>query len=283
MRAAGPERGAVRPFRTVDERLQGQTGRLSEAAPEPGSYRDRNGTVWYQGGEVFRGLSAKALADWELLSRTAFFAELTQAGALARTERIEAPADIAGGWAAVLRHERVPFVSYPYEWAFGMLRDAALLQLDLMLKALGAEMILKDASAYNVQWRGADPVFIDIPSFERLDPGAPWVGYRQFCELFLYPLMLQAYKGVDFRPWLRGALDGIPAEAIRPLMTARDCLRPGVLMHVVAQNALQRRYSAAAGGVKGSLAEAGFDKRLIVRNVEGLRKIVAGMGAAGRF
>ena len=77
-------------------------------------------------------------------------------------------------------------------------------------------MILKDSSAYNIQWNGAQPVFIDIPSFEVLGQGEPWVGYRQFCELFLYPLMLQAYKGVDFRPWLRGSIDGIPAEAMRP-------------------------------------------------------------------
>jgi hypothetical protein len=135
-------------------------------------------------------------------------------------------------------------VSYPYEWTFGMLKDAALLHLDLMLAALDEDFILKDSSAYNVQWRGVQPVFIDIPSFEVLEEGQPWVGYRQFCELFLYPLMLQAYKGIDFRPWLRGSLDGIPAGSLRPLFSARDLLRPGVMMHVVAQNALQRRYSS---------------------------------------
>jgi hypothetical protein len=294
MRAAGPERGAVRPLRTPGESVHGQAVRLdradyaqadhetvAEVAPEPGSYRDRNGAIWYRGHEVFRGISSKALADWEALSKAPFFAALTQAGALVATERVEGMAEAASGWAAVLRHERIPFISYPYEWAFGMLRDAALLHLDLMLQALDAGMILKDASAYNIQWRGAEPVFIDIPSFERLEEGAPWVGYRQFCELFLYPLMLQAYKGIDFRPWLRGALDGIPADAIRPLITGRDYLRPGVLMHVVAQNALQRRYSAAAVSVKRSLAAAGFDKALIVRNVERLRNIVEGMTAAG--
>ena len=118
--------------------------------------------------------------------------------------------------AGAIEHDRIPFVSYPYEWTFGMLRDAALLHLDLMREALAEDMILKDASPYNVQWRGARPVFIDIPSFEPLAKGAPWVGYRQFCELFLYPLMLQAYKGADFRPWLRGRIDGIPAGRDAP-------------------------------------------------------------------
>jgi hypothetical protein len=162
-----------------------------------------------------------------------------------------------------------------------MLKDGALLQLELMQAALAENMILKDSSAYNIQWMGAEPVFIDIPSFETLAPGEPWVGYRQFCELFLYPLMLQAYKGVDFRSFLRGSLDGIPADVLRPLLSTRDLARPGVLMHVVAQHALQRRYSGEVAGIKGSLAAAGFDKRLIERNVAGLRRIVERLQPAG--
>ena len=179
----------------------------------------------------------------------------------------------------MLKHARIPFISYPYEWPFGMLKDAALLHLKLMLSALDAGMILKDSSAYNIQWEGAAPVFIDIPSFEVLGKGEPWIGYRQFCELFLYPLMLQAYKGVDFRPWLRGSIDGIPAEAMRQLLSSRDYLRAGVLLHVVAQAALQRRYSC--GSVRGKLAEAGFDRGLIVSNVTKLQKIVSAMQPAG--
>ena len=145
----------------------------------------------------------------------------------------------------LVEHARIPFVSYPYEWPFGMLKDAALLHLALMRDALAEGFILKDSSPYNVQWRGARPVFIDIPSFEPLGPGEPWVGYRQFCELMLYPLMLQAYRGIDFRPWLRGRIDGIPAEEMRRLLSSRDLLRAGVLLHVVAQSLLQRRYSGS--------------------------------------
>src|SRR4051794_31382068 len=113
MRAAGPERGAVRPLRTPGENFRGQTVRLDgaddepvEIAPEPGSYRDRNGAVWYNDGEVFRGISPKALADWGALSTAPFFGALTEAGALVRTERVGATAEAARGWAAVLRHER---------------------------------------------------------------------------------------------------------------------------------------------------------------------------------
>lgn len=245
---------------------------------EPGSYRDRNGAIFYRDGRVLRGINAKALRDWEHLSRTDFFRRLTGEGRIVPTER--AAAEPETDWAAVLSHERIPFVSYPYEWPFGMLREAALLHLDLMQAALDEDMILKDASPYNVQWNGAEPTFIDIPSFEILEPGSPWVGYRQFCELFLYPLLLSAYKGVDVRPWLRGHLDGITAAALRRLMSTRDLVRPGVMMHVVAQAALQRRYADDGSGVKNTLAAVGFDKNMIARNVAGLRRIVARMRPA---
>jgi hypothetical protein len=261
------------------------TAALDDASSgrEPGSYRDRNGTVFYRDGGVFRAISAKALRDWEHLSATTFFRASMREGRIVATERAAVAPPVAAGdtWAAVLGHERIPFVSYPYEWPFGMLKDAALLHLALMRAALGEGMILKDASPYNVQWNGAEAVFIDIPSFEVLKAGEPWVGYRQFCELFLYPLMLQAYKGVDFRFWLRGSLDGIPAASLRRLLSMRDFLRPGVLMHVVAQDALQRRYAGSSVGVRSSLAGAGFDKGLIVRNVEGLSRIVERMEPAG--
>ena len=250
---------------------------------EPGSYRDRNGVVFYRNGEVFRGISAKALANWERLSTAAFFRELVARGSIVETSRTspELETQLGGDWAAILEHARIPFVSYPYEWTFGMLKDAALLHLDLLEAALGAGMILKDSSAYNVQWRGAQPVFVDIPSFEVLRRGEPWVGYRQFCELFLYPLMLQAYKGVEFRPWLRGNIDGIPSHALRPLLSTRDLVRPGVLMHVVAQNALQRRYAGSSRNVRSSLAEAGFDERLIASNVASLKKIIGRLTGTG--
>lgn len=250
---------------------------------EPGSYRDRNGMVFYRDGAVFRGISAKALQDWEQVSASAFFREGTVQGRIVATERVPGglEAELRGEWAAVLAHARIPFVSYPYEWTFGMLKDAALLHLELLAAALDDGMIMKDSSAYNIQWQGAQPCFVDIPSFERLRPGQPWVGYRQFCEQFLHPLMLQAYKGADFRPWLRGSIDGIAAQALRPLLSTRDLARPGVLLHVVAQSALQRRYAGKPSDVRSSLAEAGFDASLIARNVAGLRTIIGRMTPRG--
>ena len=198
---------------------------------DPGSFRDWDSRVFYENGRVLRALSDDGLADWRALAGSTLFArgESPRASS-SRTKRgrRRGRAGRRPRRAAVLEHERIPFVSYPYEWPFSMLKDAALLQLDLLERALAEDLTLKDSTPYNVQWRGSQPVFIDVGSFERLEPGSPWSGYRQFCMLFLYPLLLQAYKGIAFQPWLRGRLAGIPPTEARALMSFRDLFRRGV-------------------------------------------------------
>ena len=123
-----------------------------------------------------------------------------------------------------------------------------------------------------MQWRGAQPVFVDVGSFERLREGEPWAGYRQFCTLVLYPLMLQAYKGVPFQPWLRGSLEGIEPDEMRRLLSFRDRFRRGVLTNVVLHAKLEARY--ADREVKQDLKRAGFHAELIRANARKLRKLV---------
>ena len=177
---------------------------------EPGSFRDPDSRVFYAGDAVYRALSSDGLDD----SRGAAAGRTARDPRIVATELVddgpELPATLVKETAGVLTHERIPFVSYPYEWTFSMLKDAALLQLDLLLAALERDLVLKDSTPYNVQFRGARALFVDIGSYERLRPGEPWAGYRQFCMLYLYPLLLQALKGVRFQPWLRGSLEGIP-------------------------------------------------------------------------
>jgi len=245
---------------------------------DPGSYRDREGRVFHRDGRVLRTLSAAALAEWEALQATRFFPRAMAAGRVVATRRVELPADApparARPWVAALEHERVPFLSYPYEWSFGMLRDAAKLQLGLLSEALEEGFVLKDSSAYNFQWLGARPLLIDVPSFERLAPGEPWVGYLQFCQLFLYPLLLTAYRDVPFQPLLRGALDGVTPETAAALLHGRDRLRRGVFTHVWLQARLQALAAGAERSVKRQLAESGFSRALILANVRKLARLV---------
>lgn len=248
---------------------------------DPGSFRDRDGRVVLRDDAVFRVLSAAATADWKALSATRFFPAAVEAGRVVATR--ESTVDhsefdgLEGTWASVLEHERVPFISYPYEWTFGMLRDGALLQLDLLLEALEEDLILKDASAYNVQFFGSRPTMIDIPSFQRWSVGEPWVGYQQFCQLFLYPLMLTSYRGVPFQPWLRGAIDGITPESCNAMLSGRDRLRRGVLTHVYLQHKLLAATGSSAKPLRQELNSTNLGKSIIKRNAAGLKKLVAGL------
>jgi hypothetical protein len=236
----------------------------STSTPEPASFRDPDARVVYSAdGEVLRELSPRAREDWMALERARFFRRALEDGRIVATEEIEP---------GLLRHERLPFVSYPYEWPFEMLKDAALLQLGLLDEALDEGFVLKDGSPYNVQWRGSEPVFVDVGSFERLREGEPWAGYRQFCALFLYPLLLQAYRGVAPQPLLRGSLEGIEPAQARALLPR---FRRGVMTHVVLHERLERKNADRRRDVRSELKAAGFKKELIQANVRRLGKLVA--------
>ncbi len=246
---------------------------------EPGSFRDRHGRIYYGSGKVLRGISAEALSDWETVSSTDFFRRLSGEGKIVRTYRLDRDdtPELGGirDWAAVLAHDLIPFISYPYEWCFGMLKDAALLQLEALDAAMEEAVILKDATPFNIQWVGGKPVFIDIPSFTKIAPGQVWIGYQQFCRMFLYPLMLQAYKNVAFQPWLRGSLEGISPADCRNLMSTRDLLRRGVLLHVWLQAVLQDKLGDSRKDVRGDIQASGFSTAMIQANVRRLRKLVS--------
>ena len=257
-----------------------------EAGVEPGSFRDPDSRVLVSEEGVFRVLSEAGLADWEALAGSQLFERAVADGSLIATRPANGDARLAGleaaetalaeAPAAVLRHDRIPFVSYPYEWTFGMLRDAALLELDLLLAALDEDLILKDATPYNVQFDGARPVFIDVGSFERLREGEPWAGYRQFCMQALYPLMIQAHRDIALQPLLRGRLEGIPPTEAARMLNGRHRLHRGVLTHVVLHARLERRYEASAGDeVRGELRKARFGTELIRANAKKLRRLVS--------
>ena len=249
------------------------SARAGDTTFEPGSFRDPESRIFYEGDAVYRALSADGLSDFEAVQATG----LLDDGRVVGTERVENVATLKDLLvhepAAVLRHERIPFVSYPYEWTYSMLKDAALLQLDLLLASLEHDIVLKDATPYNVQFNGSRPVFVDVGSFERLREGEPWIGYRQFCMLYLYPLLLQSAKGVAFQPWLRGAIDGITPAQMRALMSFRDRFRRGVFTNVFLHAKLEARYADRPGQVKQEVKRV-FKKELFVANVRKMRKLV---------
>lgn len=245
-------------------------------AVDAASYRDPDTSVFYADGRVLRGLSPAAARTWDAVAASDFFGRLVDEGRVVRTTSYDGPAPPSPRrepWARVVEHERVPFVSYPYEWPFAMLRDAALCQLDVLLAALDDSFSLKDGTSYNVQFVGARPTFIDIGSFE--PASGPWPGYRQFCQTALFPLLVQAHLGVPYQAMLRGRVDGLNPGDVAPLFAGRRKWRRGVLRNVVLHAYADRRSTTDSQKTAGQLRAAGFDVDLAKATARKLRTLVS--------
>jgi ribosomal protein L11 methylase PrmA len=214
----------------------------------PGSFRDPAGRLFKKNGVFYRTVNPMAAADFDFVRGTQFYQRAVGEGTVIEARTVDK--DVLGKEAAnacyVLEHPELPFVSYPYEWSFPALKSAALLHLDLHLRALEEGITLSDASAYNVQFIGARPIFIDILSFRPYRSGEFWVGHRQFCEQFLNPLLLRVVAGIPHNAWYRGMQEGISAGELRRLLPFWRMLSPNLFTHVVLQDFLQRTTAARA-------------------------------------
>jgi SAM-dependent methyltransferase len=212
--------------------------------PHPSSFRDPQGFLFEQGGILYRQVSEAGRTDYDALMAGGLYEELTTKGLLVRHVEVGEPRGSPGAW-RILRPELVPFVSYPSEWSFGQLKAAALATLRIQRVALRHDMILRDASAFNVQFVGPRPVFIDTLSFGRYVEGLPWVGYRQFCQHFLAPLFLRAGCDPRLAVLSAGWIDGVPLDVARTLASRRFRFNPGFLAHVSMHARAQKRYEEA--------------------------------------
>lgn len=221
-----------------------------------------------------RTLDAEALADYEALSATTFWSEAQSSGEIVRTRRLEElPSATDGGWVAALEHERIPVVSYPSEWTFAMLKNAALLHLRMLEGAVAEGIVSKDANAYNVQFQGSRPTFIDVGSFTRIRAGEPWYGFRQYCEHFLNPLVLHAYGRLEIPESLRGSVNGIPPRTASALLPRRARLRPSLFTTIVLHATAEKRMAGRDADVTGALQKAGAGPALISAQIKRLRRI----------
>ena len=241
------------------------------ATADPGSFRDPSSRVLIGPDRATRLLSARAVEAWEKVAATDFIANATQTGRVISSSEVAHTSD----GTAFITHPLIPFISYPYEWTFHMLKDAALLQLGLLSDALDDDVTIKDATPYNIQFVDGRPTFIDIGSFEPYRSGEPWIGYRQFTRQFLFPLMMRAWANISFQPFLRSNLEGPTASQMVSLLPADKRLRPSVAMHVGLQAKMEERMRGES--VRDDLKSAGFGKDLILANVSKLTKLVSSL------
>jgi len=221
----------------------------------PASYRDPAGFVIHHEGSYKRVVTSRGIDDYDYFVKSGLSEDLVSRGLLVDHYEEPAPRD-APDWARLLVPEQIPFISYPYEWSFDELRDAALLTLAVQSLALERGLTLKDASACNVQFRGAKPVFIDTLSFQRYD-GGPWAAYEQFCKQFLGPLLLMRYRWPDAARYLRADLEGFDIGQVSRMLPLRTYLKGGPLLHIhLHARATRRRPIGRDGAPPGS--EAGL-------------------------
>ncbi len=231
---------------------------------EPGSFRDPASSVFYVEDRVLRGFTGRGATDWEAVAGSAFFGRLLADQSVVGTRPVDAAIVSQARrdrFETFVEHDRIPFISYPYEWSFSMLQDAAALHCEILLAALAEDFTMKDGYSYNVQFVGPQPCFIDVGSFEPVTTWGPWHGYRQFCQSFLFPLMLQSYKDVSFQPFLRGQINGITPSQMRAVLDGRKTFRKGVFTNVTLHAALEKRYSSAeTQTTEKEVRNAGFGK-----------------------
>jgi ribosomal protein L11 methylase PrmA len=211
---------------------------------EPSSFRDPSGFLFRDlAGVLLRQVNRSFGADYDLLMQCGLYDALVRRGQLVEHEELPESRALTSEAHCVLRPREIPFVSYPSEWCFSQLKDAALLTLDVALLALQHGMILKDATAYNVQFEGAQPIFIDSLSFERYVEGEPWVAYSQFCRHFLAPLALAATRGMQIGQFFATQVSGVDLQLAARLLPKWSLLSPGLLMHVHLNSRFQASFS----------------------------------------
>jgi ribosomal protein L11 methylase PrmA len=250
---------------------------------EPGSFRDPAGRILHHEGRVFRLVSETGWQGFSPVWTSGLIDDLAAEGLI--LPLVEVDAAVAGNPADTVRVfevEKLPFVSWPYEWTFSALKAAALLHLDLHLKALARGFTLSDASAYNVQFRGSRPVFIDHLSVRPYNEGEIWTGHRQFCQQFLNPLVLASVVGVMPNAWYRGSLEGLPTTDLVRMIPWWRKFSWSLFMHVVMQARLERAVVAGSTTVDtGTMAKARLPKSSMIGMLQGLRSWISALNPPG--
>lgn len=239
------------------------------------SFRDPSGFLFRHEGVLYRQVNHKYQAEYDRLMQSGLYEKLVKAGLLIPHKEAEISTGQSENAYCILQPEIVPFISYPYEWSFSQLKDAALTTLAITRQALEMGMLLKDASAYNIQFHHGKPVLIDTLSFEVYQEGHPWVAYRQFCQHFLAPLSLMAFRDVRLNQLMRVYIDGIPLDLASKLLPGKTRWNFGLASHIHMHASAQKRYADQV--VEKATAEKRMSKLSLLGLLDNLEGTVRGL------
>jgi ribosomal protein L11 methylase PrmA len=250
---------------------------MSLPAFDEGSFRDPEGHVFNYENKIYRTLNPMAVERMKALISLPFFKEWMDEGRLIPTQLLTSTETFPKGFAAtehILWHEKVSSITYPFEWTFSMLKDAALLTLDLMETLLTHNFILKDGTAWNLCFYKGRPCFYDILSIDEYKDGQPWEGLSQFLQEFLYPLMLQAYHGFDFQPLWRSTQQGIPVSLLYKTLSKKALFKKGVFKYVYLQEKFSSNKSISEASLRQEFSANAFPKQALTNMIKDLRKCI---------
>ena len=237
-----------------------------------GSYRDPGGFLYWRDGILYRQINESCADAFAAFEDSGLYKELADSKSLVEHETVSTALAASPGACSVIKPRLIETISYPYEWSFSQLKDAALLTLDIQDKALRKNFSLKDASAYNVQFDNGHPVFIDTLSFDHYEEGKPWVAYGQFCRHFLAPLALMAHVDINLNELLRTNIDGIPLTLAAKLLPTGVLLSPSMAMHIWMHARSEQRAQQNRGSDQA--ARGNFSRNAFHGLIDSLRKAV---------
>ncbi len=209
----------------------------------PSSFRDPSGFLFSQDGSLYRQVNSIYKEDYDLLMGSGLYESLIKKGLLVSHQETGLDLAHADGAYKIIKPELIPFISYPYEWCFSQLKDAALTTLEIQKIAIDFGMTLKDSSAYNIQFLKGKPVLIDTLSSEKYNEGQPWIAYKQFCQHFLAPLVLASYKDIRLNQLFQVYIDGIPLDLTSSLLPLSTRFRFSLLTHIHLHAKSQKRFA----------------------------------------
>lgn len=214
------------------------------------SFRDPGGFLFYKNDELYRQINNSYKEQYDLLMDSGLYQTLSEKKLLVSHDEASITSMLPSKAYIIIKPELIPFISYPYEWSFSQLKDAALTTLEIQKIALDYGMTLKDSSAYNIQFRNGKPILIDTLSFEKYHEGQTWKAYRQFCQHFFAPLALMSHKDIRLNQLLQVFIDGIPLDLASKLLPTKTKTMFTILSHIHAHAKSQKHYESKQVKVK---------------------------------
>ncbi len=234
----------------------------------PSSYRDPSGFIFQHNNLFYRQVNTAYAENYDLLMSSGLFDALSQESSLLPHEEVDL-GDTQSAYRYLLP-EQLDFISYPYEWSFDMLKDAALLTLKIMKQSMKAGMVLKDATPFNLQLHKGKMIFIDTLSFEKYNEASPWIAYRQFCETFLAPLALMHFSRHSLSALLLAYPEGIPLALASRLLPWKSKFKLHLYLHLH----LHARYSRKKNTDDSTAA---FSRKKLENIIQSLELAIKGL------